>query len=46
MKTAWVICRSCGHKEKIKLLEPDDDPRTPRQPLRCPKCGNPNVTLD
>ncbi len=45
MRKILVICRTCGHEEKIEVYTDEEAIRLriPRVPLRCPKCGSPHV---
>ncbi len=47
MRTVRLICRQCGHEDKVEILTPDEkrDPTIPRQPVRCPKCGSTDVEV-
>jgi len=48
MRIVLVICHRCRHQEKVEVLDEDDirrDPRQPRSPVRCPRCGNTTVEV-
>lgn len=47
MKRVLVICRACGYEQPQEVLDDRElrDPRVPRGPVRCPKCGSANVAI-
>lgn len=46
-KTVRARCRKCGHEFRIEILTEEEkrDPRRPRQPLGCEKCGSLEVEV-
>lgn len=48
MRYALIVCRVCGHQEKVEVLTDEDirrDPQRPRSLVRCPHCGTTNVEV-
>jgi len=44
----WVICLSCGYKEKRELIPSEEAirERIPTSPPRCEKCNSGNVRTE
>jgi len=47
MKTAKIICRRCGYEDKQQVLTEQEqlDPRIPRRPVTCRRCGSQGVEI-
>ena len=47
MRVVLVICHRCRHQERVEVLTEEEkrDPRTPRSPVRCRRCGNLDVEV-
>lgn len=47
MKTVRIICRNCGYEDKQDVLTEREqlDPRIPRRPVACRRCGSQNVDV-
>jgi DNA-directed RNA polymerase subunit RPC12/RpoP len=47
MKVRRVICRSCGHEDKVEVFTREEADRKHMQlmPVTCPKCGSRNVIV-
>jgi hypothetical protein len=45
MKRVTLVCKACGHEERIEILTRDDLDRRPRptRPASCSKCGSERV---
>jgi hypothetical protein len=48
MQVVLVICRRCGHHEKVDVLTDEEvrrDPMRPRSAVRCPRCRTTDVEV-
>jgi hypothetical protein len=47
MRVATVVCKECGNRERIQILTEDEkrDPQIPKSPIRCTRCGSPNIIV-
>ena len=47
MKTVRIICKHCSHEDKQDVLTEQEklDPRIPRRPVACRRCGSQNVEV-
>lgn len=47
MKTMTLVCKDCGHEQRIKIYAPEELKKLGIRPVRprCRKCGSTNINL-
>lgn len=47
MKTMTLVCKDCGHEQRIKIYAPEELKKLGIRPVRtrCGKCGSTNINF-